>query len=179
MARKHEHVDELLPFDGRWELRLVRSLDHPPAELWAALTDPERVGAWFPFRIEGDCTPGAPVRFVSPDGDAAFAGEMVACDPPARWEVRWGADELVRFDLEPTRWGTLLTLVNVFDEVGKAARDAAGWHVTLDRLAAHLDGEPPAPSTPELWDELFRDYAEAFGAEASTVRPPAAPASAG
>jgi uncharacterized protein YndB with AHSA1/START domain len=169
MPRKHEHVDELLPSDGRWELRFVRSLEHPPAEVWAALTDPERVVTWFPFRIEGECVAGATVRFVPPEGGAAFEGEMVACDPPSRWEVRWGRDELVRFELEPARWGTLLTLVNVIDEVGKAARDAAGWHVTLDRLAAHLDGEAPPAAAPERWGELFRGYAETFGPEGSSI----------
>jgi uncharacterized protein YndB with AHSA1/START domain len=170
MPRKHEHVDELLPFDGRWELRFVRSLEHPPAEVWGAVTEPERSATWFPFRIEGECAPGATVRFVSADGGgAAFEGEMVACDPPSRWEVRWGNDELVRFELEPTRWGTLLTLVNVIDDVGKAARDAAGWHVTLDRLAAHLDHEPAPAITRERWGELFRGYAEDFGAEGSSI----------
>jgi uncharacterized protein YndB with AHSA1/START domain len=170
LPRKHEHVDELLPSGSRWELRFVRTIEHPPAEVWGALTDPDRVAAWFPFRIEGECAPGAPVRFVSADGaGAAFEGEMVACEAPSRWEVRWGGGELVRFELESTRWGTLLTLVNVIDEVGKAARDAAGWHVTLDRLAAHLDGDSPPASTPERWGELFRGYAETFGPEASSI----------
>ena len=34
----------------------------------------------------------------------------------------------------------MLTLVNRFDEIGKAARDAAGWHACLDALEAWLDG---------------------------------------
>src|SRR2546430_6015265 len=31
--------------------------------------------------------------------------------------------------------------VNTFDQVGKAARDAAGWHACLDVLACRLSGE--------------------------------------
>jgi uncharacterized protein YndB with AHSA1/START domain len=172
MVRKREHVDELLPFEGRWELRFERDLQHPRAEVWAAITEPDRSAAWFPFRIEADCATGAPARFLATDGDgAAIEGAMLACDPHELWEARWADDEIIRFELEPTRWGTLLTLSNVLGDVGKAARDAAGWHVTLDRLAAHLDGEPAPEPTREGWDELFRDYADAFGAQAATVGP--------
>ena len=173
MPLRHEHVDQLLKIDERWELRFTRTLDHPPVDVWSALTEPERLRAWFPFGVEGECAPGARLRFLAPDGtEQAFEGEVTACDKPRRFEFRWGDGEHVRFDLEPTGMGTRLTLVNTIDEVGKAARDAAGWHVALDRLAAHLDGREPQPAPPDRFLELFRDYAEAFGDEASSVEPP-------
>jgi uncharacterized protein YndB with AHSA1/START domain len=181
MPPRHEHVDQLLKTDERWELRFTRTLDHPPAEVWPALTEPARIAAWFPFAVEGECAPGATLRFVSPDGSGeTFEGEVIACDRPRRFEFRWGGGEQVRFDLEPIGTSsTRLTLVNTIDDVGKASRDAAGWHVALDRLAAHLDSREPPASTPDRFLELFRDYAQTFGHEASTTKPPASHADAG
>ena len=61
-----------------------------------------------------------------------------------------------------------LTLTDTIDELGKAARDAAGWHVFLDRLEAALDGAP----TDSRWAPLNERYAQEFGPEASTIGPP-------
>jgi uncharacterized protein YndB with AHSA1/START domain len=171
MRTRREHVDELLQLDHEWELRFVRTLPHPPHEVWRALTEPDRFSSWFPFAMEGECTPRAPLRFVGPEGqDPAIEGEMLTCDEPSRLEFRWGGGEHVRFDLEPTGPGsTRLALVNTIGELGKAARDAAGWHVTLERLAAVLDGREPPETTSEEWRALFRAYAEDFGSEAASV----------
>jgi hypothetical protein len=66
-----------------------------------------------------------------------------------------------------------LTFLNTFEEVGKASRDAAGWHSCLDTLAYSL-GEREAPwSAKEHWLGLHRRYVASFGAKASTVGPPA------
>ena len=42
----------------------------------------------------------------------------------------------------------------------QAARDAAGWHVCLDRLGDHLDGAATAAPTAEPTGEWRRHYAE-------------------
>ena len=63
----------------------------------------------------------------------------------------------------------MLTLINRFDEIGKAARDAAGWHACLDALEAWLDGVP-APG--DRWSEVHPGYVERFGPEAATLGPP-------
>ena len=34
--------------DGRFVLRFERRLPHPPEEVWRALTEPDRMAAWFP-----------------------------------------------------------------------------------------------------------------------------------
>ncbi len=38
-----------------------------------------------------------------------------------------------RIELQADGAGTLLTLTDTFDDLGKAARDGAGWHECLDR----------------------------------------------
>ena len=99
-------------------------------------------------------------------------GQMIRYDPPSVLEFRWGNDETLRFDLRPDGEGTTLTFVNTFDEVGKAARDAAGWHSCLDLLGHHLAGQQ-APWTPsERWQQVHRSYVERFGPDASSVGPP-------
>ena len=174
MPPRHEHVDELLKAGERWELLFIRTLDQPAAEVWAALTEPKRLSAWFPFVVEGECAPGATLRFVPRDRSGeGFEGVVVTCDRPHRFEFRWADGEDVRFDLESLGARTLVTLVNTIDDVGKAAREAAGWHVTLDALAADLAGREPEPPSSERFLEVFRDYARAFRDEAAATQPPA------
>ena len=59
--------------------------------------------------------------------------------------------------------------VNKFDDLGKAARDAAGWDVCLDVLVYHLNDEE-APWTPaERWQDVHAAYVERFGPEAQPL----------
>ena len=107
----------------------------------------------------------------------AFTGEVLVVQPPegsraAALEFSWGTDRL-RFELAPEGDGCVLTLLDILDEVGKAARDSAGWHVCLDKLRTHLDGTPLPWSDGERWGELNPVYAEKFGPDASTIGPPA------
>ena len=67
---------------------------------------------------------------------------MLVFDPPSVMEFTWGTD-LLRIELAADGAGTVLTLTDTFDDVGKAARDAAGWHECLDLLVSDLDGTPP------------------------------------
>jgi uncharacterized protein YndB with AHSA1/START domain len=160
--------------EGRWQLRFQRRLPHPPAKVWRALMEPEHLAAWFPFAIEGERASGAPLRFVAPDGaGAAIEGLMIACEPPALLEFRWGDGETLRFELQPDGAGCLLTLINTIEQVGKAARDAAGWHTCLDVLALHLDGQPSPWGPRERWSQVHPTYVQRFPAEASTIGPPA------
>jgi uncharacterized protein YndB with AHSA1/START domain len=156
--------------DGRWQLRFTRSLRHPPDKVWRALTEPEHLAAWFPTTIEGQRQAGAHLTFAFPEGQApSFEGEYLVYDPPRVLELRWGND-MLRFELQPSEAGTQLTVLDTFDEQGRAARDGAGWHVCLDGLAAHLDGSPAAHAD---WAEVHRHYVEAFGPQAATIGPPA------
>jgi uncharacterized protein YndB with AHSA1/START domain len=151
-------------------LRFTRHFAHPQDKVWRAVTEPEHLAAWFPHAIVGERRAGAPLRFESEEF-GGFDGEMVVFDPPAVVEMMWGTDR-IRIELRPDGGGTVLTLTDTFDELGKAARDGAGWHECLARLIAHLDAAEPAPWG-EPWPALNARYAEAFGPDAATVGPPA------
>src|SRR5436190_19411329 len=94
-------------------LRFTRRLPHPPDKVWRAVTEPGHLAHWFP------------------GGD--LGNEIVEREEGRLLEFRWGSDR-VRFELQPDGDGTLFTLLDTIDELGKAARDGAGWHVCLDDL---------------------------------------------
>jgi uncharacterized protein YndB with AHSA1/START domain len=153
---------------GRWRVRFTRRLGHPREKVWRALTEPEHLAAWFPTTIEGDRAEGAKLRFSFPNGEAAaFDGEMLAYRPPELLEFAWGPDT-IRLELRPDGDGTELVLLDTLEERGKAARDAAGWHVCLDKLGAHLDGGTAGTE----WSAVHPGYVERFGPEAATIGPP-------
>lgn len=133
------------------------------------MTEPEHLAVWFPQQIVGDRQAGAPLRFVSSAGEG-FDGQMLVFDPPSVMELVWGADRL-RIELQADVAGSLLTLTDTFDDLGKAARDAAGWHECLDRLASDLDGIAP-PAWGDRWRQVNQVYAARFGPEAAVIGPP-------
>lgn len=164
----------------RWRLRFVRTLPHPPEKVWRALTEERHLAAWFPTTIEGELRAGAPLVFRFREGEyPAESGEMIECDPPRVLEFTWGFSqepsdrpEQSRFELEPEGDGCRLTFMTTYDQVGKSARDAAGWHVCFDLLEAHLAGKPAPEAGEDRWSPLNRRYTERFGPEAATMGPP-------
>jgi uncharacterized protein YndB with AHSA1/START domain len=154
----------------RWRLSFTRHLRHPPEKVWRAIIEAEHRDTWFPQRIEGDWQVGAPLRFVSEQGD--FEGEVLGFEPPHLVEFRWGSDS-IRLELAPEASGCVLRLFDTFAEQGKAARDAAGWHVCLDAFERSLDGPPAGTTAPgNGWQEAHGEYVRLFGPEAATIGPP-------
>jgi uncharacterized protein YndB with AHSA1/START domain len=165
---------ELVQVDGGWQLRFVRTLQHPREKVWRAITEPEHMRAWFPDEMHGERAVGASLHFQSrdmPDAES-FDGQMVVFDPPSVMEFTWGTDRL-RFELVANAaGGTVLTLTDTIDELGKAARDGAGWHACLDLLEVSLAGDQPAWTAADRWNDVHPGYVERFGAAASTIGPP-------
>ncbi len=153
-----------------WKLRFTRQLAHPAEKVWRAITEPEHLQAWFPDRIVGEWKPGASLRFEDAMG-GGFDGRVIACEPPSLLEFSWGTDSL-RFEIAPRGAGCTLTLLDTFDPLGKAARDAAGWHECLDLLELHLEGQQPSFKPGQRWVQVHPKYVEKFGPEASTIGPP-------
>jgi uncharacterized protein YndB with AHSA1/START domain len=158
--------------DRHWEVRFTRRLPHPPEKVWRAITEPEHLKAWFPSSIDGERKAGAPLTFhFDSKGVDEMHGEMTAFDPPRLMELMWGEDR-VRFELQPDGDGTVLVLTDTIEELGKAARDAAGWHECLELLGHAVAGEAPPFALGDVWGEVHPQYRERFGPEASTLGPP-------
>jgi uncharacterized protein YndB with AHSA1/START domain len=158
--------------DRRWQLRFTRTLRHPRAKVWRAITEPDHLAHWFPTSIEGERATGAQLRFTFPGGQAPpMEGEMLAFEPESVMEFQWGPD-VIRVELRSLPEGTELTLLDTLEERGKAARDGAGWHVCLDALEAALSGNADSRQQMAAWAEVHPHYVESFGPEAATVGPP-------
>jgi uncharacterized protein YndB with AHSA1/START domain len=157
--------------DDKWSITFTRRLRHSPDKVWRAVTEPEHLAVWFPQELVGERRAGAPLKFVSPQGDA-FEGEMIVFDPPSVMELLWGTDRL-RIEVRPDDDGngTVLTLIDTFAELGKAARDATGWHECLHRLAHALAGTEP-PKWGASWRDINAEYVARFGPEGSSIGPP-------
>src|SRR5262245_22752464 len=88
------------------------TLDAPPDRVWAAITTPEHLEAWFGARVEVDARPGAPISVAWPDGSKS-RGLVERVEPPRRFVFRWrslsgagltlqvGEPTRVEFVLEP------------------------------------------------------------------------------
>jgi uncharacterized protein YndB with AHSA1/START domain len=175
-------------------VRFERVLAMTPEEVWAALTDPDGLRGWFPCSISAQrWEVGGALTFSFP-GHAEFTmdGVVLECDAPRVLAYLWG-DETLRFELEPvSSAGDAGTRLVLTDELSPpiAARNAAGWHVCLDRLAASGEGARvggpgagvgsgsraaddaaagteqhnggSAPDSGDEWRRLFDQYVTAF-----------------
>jgi uncharacterized protein YndB with AHSA1/START domain len=156
----------------RWTLTMTREVEHPPAKVWRALTDPVHLREWAPFEID---------RSLADEGSFALtmvgvpAAEPMACrviraEAPRLLEYTWGND-LLRWELQPTANGTRLTLRHLLEQDGTwAPKIAAGWHICLDVMEHALDGRPigrivASEARQFGWERLNAEYAERFGVE--------------
>jgi uncharacterized protein YndB with AHSA1/START domain len=159
-----------------WVVRLERLLDAGLADVWAALTEPDRIGRWLwpvvswpddPARArplqEGD-------EFLlgdenMPDGASPFA--VLELVPRRLLVLRWGnMDTELRISLAAEPGATLLRLEQAAaQDVFAAGRMrsgpdfAAGWHSLLDGLALLLAEQPPADGE-ALWDAAYAVYSQ-------------------
>ncbi len=157
---------------GEWQLRFTRVLAHPVEKVWRAITEPEHLARWFPTTIDGERTAGAALSFSFPQGQMPpMKGQMIAFEPQSKIEFRWGPDK-IRLELRAVAEGTKLTLLDTFEQQGKAARDGAGWHACLEALEAALSRRQDAREHMDIWNEVHPRYVEQFGPEAATIGPP-------
>ena len=135
-------------------LTLKRRLNAPPAKVYAAWTDPKKIGRWMgpegieTLSAEADVRVGGRYRFImrSPDGEkhdvSGVYREVVANEKLVftwAWRSTPERESLVTVALKPDGDGTLLTLTHeqFFDE---AARDRhrTGWSGALDKLEKYV-----------------------------------------
>ena len=150
--------------DGKPALVFERRIAHPVDDVWRAVTEPAELAHWFPAEVTVELREGGPMSFTFPDGQAPeSSGRVTQLDPPRVFEFEWG-DATLRFDLEPADGGCRLRFTHYIDDRDAAARDAAGWHVCLDRLENRLDGEASEAPTGEPtaeWRALYDKYVDA------------------
>jgi hypothetical protein len=124
-----------------------------------------------PATISGGWQQGATLTFTFEGGEGpTLAGAVLEVDQPRLLAFTWN-QETLRFELSPDGDGCRLVFVNTFTDGTKAARDGAGWHNCLDRLADLLAGHAPAFSRSEF-DRVYQRYLGTFDPEFSTASVP-------
>jgi uncharacterized protein YndB with AHSA1/START domain len=156
--------------DNRPALQFERRLSHPVSAVWRAITEPDELGHWFPSKVVvHELRPGAEMRFefenMPLDAPSTMTGRVTDFDPPRSFAFTWGPpghEDHLRFELEPLvgEDACVLRLTVLLDSPEKAARDSAGWHVCLDRLARLVTGEdaPAVAGVNEDWRRLYGEY---------------------
>jgi len=124
----------------------TRSYDTDIADLWDALTNPERIPRWF-LPISGDLKPGGRYQFQGQAG-----GEITTCEPPRRLAVTWEAMGTVSWVTVTLAGdgagGTRLELEHLsliegdfWDRYGPGAV-GVGWDLALIGLALYVAAGP-------------------------------------
>ena len=120
-------------------VRFEREYETGAADLWSALTEPDRLARWF-AEVSGDLRPGGRVSITFDDGTEAM--EIVTCEPPTTLVVRWlhaayPASE-VTATVHPRGDAALLVLEHRGLPGEKEPAYEEGWAEHLDLLAKDL-----------------------------------------
>src|SRR4029453_15869968 len=81
--------------DGRQRLEFRRSWPDPIEDVWAALTEPDRLARWIGV-YEGERHAGGTGTFAMTQEEGEHAGSpttIVECNPPRRLVVEWGKQD--------------------------------------------------------------------------------------
>jgi uncharacterized protein YndB with AHSA1/START domain len=155
--------------DGRQRLEFRRSWPEPIEDVWAALTEPDRLARWI-GAYDGARGPGGTGTFTMTYEEGEHAGEpmtVVECDPPRRLVVEWVQADAqgwrVDVDLSTEDGRTVLRFVQFFPAGADVVDFAMGWHWYLDKFGAVVGrSEPPAD-----WDTFLAATGPAYGRQQS------------
>jgi uncharacterized protein YndB with AHSA1/START domain len=165
VARRGTGDDELIAVTVR------REYPAEVADVWDAVTDPQRLARWF-APVTGDLREGGSFQV---EGNAA--GDVRECTPPTALTVTWGSPtSVVRVRLSATDAGTVLELEHTVPAALAGSGAGAlyvgpGWDGTLLGLALWLRGElVEDPATWQASPEVREVNAGSIEAWAATVR---------
>lgn len=133
--------------DGRDPAWIVftRRFDAPIDDVWAAVTEPDRMVRWI-GTWTGDPTTGHVDFFMTAEGQEPVAApyRIEVCDPPHLLVVTSVAAGVpawrLRMELTEADGTTVLTFGQRFDDPDEAASVGPGWEYYLDRLVAAVAG---------------------------------------
>lgn len=136
--------------------RYERHLKHSDDEVWAFLTENEKLKQWFSELHVEDLRTGGVIKFDMQDGTFEEM-EILEFKHLSVLEYTWGQDR-VRFELHPTQEGCSLTLIEKISQMtDHTPRDLAGWHVCLDVISELLD-HSTIQSRENEWKRWYEEY---------------------
>ena len=147
--------------DQGMRLEFVRTFPDPIERVWAAVTDPDELAAWF-GTWRGDPSTGT-IEVCPIEGDGEFhTAELVECDAPRRVAVVLPSEDgpwPLSVELSEADGVTTLVFVHRMAEPYDATSIGPGWQYYLDRLEATVRGRamPEGDDWP-AYEPLGRHY---------------------
>ncbi|WP_222194577.1 SRPBCC family protein [Modestobacter italicus] len=162
MTTPDERLGQVTELPEGVRLQFRRSWPDPIEDVWAALTEPDRMARWI-GTYEGERRVGGSGTFTMTHEETPVGEPMriVECDEPRRLVVDWETEEGWRVQLDLSREGeeTVLVFTQVFAAGTEVTDYVLGWHWYLDRFDAEVDGRP----APGSWDDFLAATGPAYG----------------
>ena len=159
------------------DLRYERRYPRPIETVWAALTEPARLGDWLGQALVEPHVGGRYELFI--ERPRPMTGRIVTWQPPRLLEFSWDTGDapatLVRCELSPDDAGdgkgTRLVFTHKAMGFVWIGLVLPGWHTHLERLASLLEGHALGDSMPR-WRELQAIYLDHYKLEGVMIDPP-------
>ncbi len=156
--------------DGVGVVRIEDRYDTDIADLWSAITDPDRLARWH-GQVEGELRPGGAFRVYLAADDIESTGRVEVCEPPRRLLVTTReTDESYRKGQGVPPFGAAIEVTLTADgdqtilvleirgiPLDKIAFYGAGNQIHAENLAAYLAGRERG-DTEARWNELVPAY---------------------
>jgi uncharacterized protein YndB with AHSA1/START domain len=151
-------IGSMIPDGDRGTVRIEDRFDTDIADLWDAVTDPDRVARWIAV-VSGDFRVGGTLtgRFTS-----SWEGEMrvEVCDAPRHLRLLSGVGDdqtVMEAWLSEDGDGTRLVVEESGLPIENLPYHGSGWQVHIEDLGAHLDGRPVS-NWEQRWKALLPEY---------------------
>lgn len=158
--------------DGAAYIVFERRFNAPVDDVWAAVTEPDRLERWI-GTWSGDPASGS-IEFrmtaESPDASPEIH-RILVCDPPRRLVTESSSPEddtvwRIEVDLAEREGVTTFQFAQRMEDAVPAESVGPGWDYYLDRLlVAHDGGDPSAVVWDAYYPALSSHYSEAFRPE--------------
>jgi uncharacterized protein YndB with AHSA1/START domain len=147
--------------NGRGTVRMEEVYDTRVSDLWAAVTEPERLARWV-AQVSGDLHLGGQFHATFTSGWDG-PGRVEVCEPPHRLIATMSPDSddetLIEVTLADEEGRTRLVIEERGIPLTEIAAHGAGWQAHVEDLSAHLAGRD-AGDWNDRWVELQPAYLE-------------------
>ncbi len=167
MRDVNEDLGQISRQDGEFQAVLSRRFTQAPDQVWAMLTESDKLPLWLaPGSIELKLGGAAKLNFV--DSGIVIDSQVTALESERLLEYAWSSPgepvRPVRWVLAPSTNGTLLRLQLRLPADEDIARASAGWEAHLQMLLAAIEGVPI-----KFPFERFKTTREAYRAMAEAL----------
>lgn len=159
--RETRHGQPYLVFERRYHA--------PIADVWASLTESERLGRWIGTWTGDPSTGRVRLRLTAEEGAPEEDYQIEVCEPPQRLRVHNVNDDRAQvwtldLELSESSGVTLLRFAQLVESHVNVADVGPGWQYYLDRLdAAESGGDADTITWGEQYTDLGEHYAKQFG----------------